>query len=72
MSENTKSAKIEIYNLKGQKIKTIKLPNRSVGNIGVSWEGTDKQNHRLPSGMYILKLQENGRLKAISKCIFLK
>ncbi len=72
VSENTKSAKIEIYNLKGQKIKTIKLPNRSVGNIGVSWEGTDKQNHRLPSGMYILKLQENGKLKAISKCIFLK
>ncbi len=58
--KDAKNAKIEIYNLKGQKIKTFpidQLTNQPVNQI--IWDGTDENGKEVSSGIYLYKLQTN-------------
>ncbi len=58
--KDAKNAKIEIYNLKGQKIKTfLSFPNWGLGTRKVVWDGTDNSNKPVSSGIYLYKLQAN-------------
>ena len=54
-------AKIEIYNLKGQKVKQFSdIRNQT----SVVWDGTDQTNKPVPSGIYFYKLNiENSPVK---------
>ncbi|MBC8525662.1 MAG: right-handed parallel beta-helix repeat-containing protein, partial [Candidatus Cloacimonetes bacterium] len=51
-------AQIEIYNLKGQKIKTL-TDNQIMkgGNHEIMWDGTNSRNKRVGSGIYFIKLR---------------
>ncbi len=52
------NAEISIYNLKGQKIKTFSVILSGVeGQSSILWDGTDKQNKPVASGIYFYKLQ---------------
>ena len=69
---------IEIYNLKGQKIKTL-FPNLShsnfveeSGELSVIWDGTDYNDQPVSSGIYLYKLKADGKMKASNKMILLK
>jgi PKD repeat protein len=65
------STEIEIYNLKGQKVKTLyAFPNRSLETRSVVWDGTDRHNNRVSSGIYLYKLNNNE--SPIKKMILLK
>ena len=69
------NARIEIYNLKGQKVKTLTVilsdaQHRIEGTV--TWNGTDENNQLVSSGIYFYKLKVNGTDVAISKCILLK
>ena len=68
----TENAQIEIFNIKGQKIKTLTNENYDKGNHSVTWNGVDESNNPVSSGIYYYKLQVNGRTEAIRKCLLLK
>lgn len=49
--------KLSIYNLKGQKIKTLFNDTAKSGNHTVNWNGTDEQNRLVGKGIYLYKLE---------------
>lgn len=79
---NDQDAEIEIYNLKGQKIKTFPPsschPELDEGRGGnnqtytVTWNGTDNSNNPVSSGVYFINLKSGTRNLAQKKCILLK
>jgi len=53
---NIENPVIEIYNLKGQKIKTFHVILSGVeGQTSVVWNGTDENNQPVSSGIYFYK-----------------
>ncbi len=66
--ENTQ---IEIYNLKGQKIKTLPV-TLSEDEGSVVWNGTDNSGKPVSSGIYLYKLEAGGRYTSTKKMILLK
>ena len=69
---------IEIYNLKGQKIKTLSpslCHPESVegrGEMSVTWNGTDNNNEPVSSGIYFSRLKVNGKTRASNRMLLLK
>ena len=55
--KDAKDAKVEIYNIKGQKIKQLKIDNCQLKINGVVWDGTDENNQLVSSGIYFYKLR---------------
>ncbi len=50
------SLRIEIFNLKGQKIKTLAKGNFSAGNHSLPWNGFDDQNQEAGNGIFLYRL----------------
>ena len=73
--KNAKDAKIEIYNIKGQKIRQYSIFNPSgagqVFQYSIVWDGTDDNNQPVTSGIYFYKLKI-GNYSEVKKCILLK
>ena len=72
-TENTESTEINIFNLKGQKIKSF--PIYQFTNLQVHqivWNGTDKNNKPVSSGVYLYQLKVDGKPVAEKKCLLLK
>ena len=56
--KDAKDEKIEIYNIKGQKIKTLPIPQSEISNPNsVVWDGTDNNNKPVTSGIYFYKFK---------------
>ncbi|NQT65124.1 MAG: T9SS type A sorting domain-containing protein, partial [FCB group bacterium] len=71
--QTSSSVTIEIYNSRGQKIKTLDIPNSSSQNPNqITWNGTNENNKQVPSGVYLYKLVSNGRELAANKMLLLK
>ena len=68
------SGKIElaIFNIKGQKVKTLMDAYSTKGHFEMVWKGIDDNKKKVASGNYLIKLKVNGEEKAISKCVLLK
>ena len=62
---------IEIYNLKGQKVKTFVNGTLEAGNHSMVWNGKDNNNRDVPSGVYFYKMQ-SGKYTSTKKMIMLK
>jgi hypothetical protein len=61
------SVSLSIYNIRGQKIKSLVEETRSRGTYTVLWDGHDQSDQPLPSGIYFYKFEtdymnETGRL----------
>jgi flagellar hook assembly protein FlgD len=54
-SEGT--AAVEIYNILGQKVRTLARGRLSSGRHDFSWDGSDDSGRRLAGGVYLLRLQ---------------
>jgi len=61
-----------IYNIKGQKIKTLVNNDLDKGNHSVVWNGIDESGKIVSSGVYFYKLSVNGKSKSVKKCLILK
>ena len=62
---------VEIYNVKGQKIKTLLDETMDIGQHSVIWIGNDDDGKHVSSGMYFYKISVSGEQK-VNKMIMLK
>jgi hypothetical protein len=70
--KNTVKTNIAVYNIKGQKIKTLIDRRLSEGKHIVSWDGKNRDNVKVASGIYLAVLKENNKVTGIRKCILVK
>lgn len=64
---------IEIYNLKGQKIKTLyPFPNLGLGTRSVVWDGIDENNKTVTSGIYFYRLKAGKNFSETKQMLLLK
>lgn len=63
---------IEIYNLKGQLVKSLVNERLISGNHNVVWDGENSQGQIVSSGIYFSKLKTDGQNKSLSKMILMK
>ncbi|MDO9578200.1 MAG: FlgD immunoglobulin-like domain containing protein [Candidatus Cloacimonadales bacterium] len=63
---------LEIYNIKGQKVKTLIDAQLSSGSYSVTWNGKNDAGKLVSSGEYISKLKVNGEEAAVQKMLLLK
>lgn len=62
---------IEIYNTKGQAVKTLVRERKSTGNFQIVWNGTDKNDQTVSSGVYYCHMR-SGKLISSRKILLLK
>ncbi|MDD3096511.1 MAG: choice-of-anchor J domain-containing protein, partial [Candidatus Cloacimonetes bacterium] len=62
---------IDIYNLKGQLVKTLLSDNKAAGEHSVIWKGTDNNNQPVSSGVYFYKMNA-GKYSSTRKMIMMK
>jgi flagellar hook assembly protein FlgD len=63
---------IEIYNIKGQLVKTLIDDYKYAGEHSVIWDSRDYNQQPVGSGIYFYKLIVNGKTEAVKKCLLLK
>ncbi|MDZ4183175.1 MAG: carboxypeptidase regulatory-like domain-containing protein [Candidatus Cloacimonadaceae bacterium] len=63
--------KIEIYNVKGQLVKTLINDVKDSGNHSVVWKGIDNNNRAVSSGVYYYKMSA-GKYSSTKKMILMK
>ncbi len=72
-TEHTENTELSIYNLKGQKVKELPIPHSSsLITHQITWNGTDENDQPVASGIYLYKLNVNGKTEAVKKCLLLK
>jgi hypothetical protein len=62
---------IEIYNVKGQLVKTLVNDAKEAGNHSVTWKGTDNNGRSVSSGIYYYKMIA-GQYSSTKKMIMMK
>ncbi len=63
---------IEIYNIKGQKVKRLRIGNSELKIGQVVWNGTDDSGKMVSSGIYFCRLKVNSKSKAVKKMVLVK
>ncbi|KQC11657.1 MAG: hypothetical protein APR63_12320 [Desulfuromonas sp. SDB] len=69
---NNANVEISMYNVKGQKIKTLIKNYSQKGQYSIKWNGVDEYGRSVSSGIYFYRLNVNGKTKAVNKCLLLK
>jgi len=64
-------AKLNIYNVKGQLVKSLFSGNLIAGEQNIFWDGSDNNGQSVGSGIYFYHL-EMGKFKSINKMLLLK
>ena len=72
MPDAYSQAKIQIYNLKGQSIKTLTTENNTEEKLSVTWNGKDDGGKAVASGIYFYKLIIGNKVVATKKMNLLK
>ena len=63
---------LKIYNIKGQKVKTLVHEVLPAGEHSTIWDGRDYNQQPVGSGLYFYKLSVNGKTETVKKCLLLK
>ncbi len=66
------NASLVIYNLKGQKVKTLLNGKQTKGNHEFTWKGTDDNGNTVGSGIYLVRLLTNGKARMTRKMVLSK
>ncbi len=64
--------KLDIYNIKGQKVKSLVNDQYLKGNHSIIWDGTDTTNKSVSSGIYMYQLKVNDKIEKVKKMMLLK
>lgn len=73
LPQNFETAKIEIYNIKGQKVKTFS--NQQITQSPdhqIVWDGTDQAKKPVSSGIYFYQLKVDDKIKKTKKMMLIK
>lgn len=70
--QNNSNVELGIYNIKGQKVKTLVNDNFEKGIHSILWNGNDESGDSVSSGVYMYKLNVNGKTEIVRKCLLLK
>jgi hypothetical protein len=62
------TVQIDIYDIRGRKIKSLKLNHQKAGSYIQGWDGLNSQGKPLPSGLYFYKMR-SGNYNEIRKMI---
>jgi len=71
LEKDTKDVELSIYNLKGQKVKTIVRDDFSKGRYSFVWNGDNNQDQPVASGVYFYKLKAGSKSET-KKMILMK
>ena len=63
---------LAVYNLRGQKVKTLCNDNMSAGRKNIVWNGTNSNEKSVASGIYFMKLKVAGQDSKIKKVMLMK
>ena len=66
------SAKLKIYNLRGQLVKKIELDPTKSDDQDTFWDGRDATGHACANGIYFLQLQIEGRSQSSKKVTLIR
>lgn len=69
--ENDSYVKVEIYDMSGKLISTLRNNDQTQGWHSVIWNGTNHQGEQVPTGLYFSKVTSNNDVKTI-KLMLLK
>jgi len=58
-NEQNEHVEMNVYNIKGQLVKTLVNDIKPAGYHSIIWDGTDRSNHSVPSGVYLYRLKTN-------------
>jgi len=70
--QNESNIDLSIFNIKGQKVKTLAQNDFKKGSYSINWNGDDESNKPASSGVYYYKLNVNDKTEAVKKCLLLK
>ncbi len=62
---------LDIYNIKGQKVKTLLNDTLEAGNHNVTWNGTDDNGKNVASGVFFYRMK-SGKYTSTKKMILMK
>lgn len=63
--------RIDVYNAKGQKVKTLVNESKAAGDHSIVWNGKDDSGQELGSGIYFFRMQ-SGKYSSTRKMLMLK
>jgi hypothetical protein len=52
---------LSIFNIAGREVRSLRLHNRSSGDHVLTWDGRNQSGHKVRSGVYVVRLEVNGR-----------
>ena len=65
-------ASIDVYNIKGQKVKTFNKGLSKAGSHSLQWDGTNKNGKTVSSGIYFYELRTDNQTRAVKKMIIIR
>ncbi|MBC8384745.1 MAG: T9SS type A sorting domain-containing protein [Candidatus Cloacimonetes bacterium] len=76
-AKNAENAKIEIYNIKGQKIRSLECNIHDIASStlmmhSITWDGTDNYRKKVTSGVYLYQIKMGECVSKTRKMILLK
>ncbi len=71
VTQTSQFVTLEVFNLKGQKVKTLIDEKMPAGNHQVVWDGKNKNSKSVSSGIYFYKMN-TGEFSSIRKMILMK
>ena len=63
---------LSIFNIKGQKIKSLTQDEFNCGSHSIIWSGDDDIGNPVSSGIYLYKLNVNNNTEVVKRCLLLK
>ncbi|MCD6176622.1 MAG: T9SS type A sorting domain-containing protein, partial [Candidatus Cloacimonetes bacterium] len=57
LTQTSSPVTLEIFNLKGQRVREFKIENSELKTNSIVWDGTDQTNNPVSSGIYFYKLK---------------
>jgi len=64
--------KLEVFNLLGKKVITLKNEELSAGRYRVLWDSRDASGHEMPSGTYLYRMRSGDEFEETKKMILIK
>ncbi|MDO9578416.1 MAG: C25 family cysteine peptidase [Candidatus Cloacimonadales bacterium] len=65
-------ANLQIYNIKGQLVKTLINKKHDAGKYRIIWNGTDNNDKKVSTGIYVLRFEVGNKVISNKKCLLLK